>query len=286
MLDDLMLGAYREELPYVAQELENANAESPLRIAMGAHERIQRRFTIYGETINAHGVPECHKGCSYCCHMKTEVLASEAILIAWYLKESLPDSQFLRMREKVAQAALRFRGLRATERATARLPCPLLHEESGTCTVYDERPLTCRSYASLSRAACGKFFDTLALDAIPVNPIILGLGEATNKGQSDGLTKAFRDGRVFELANALHVALTEPNAAERWANGEMVFDAAELPSDESDRQGFRAIQDTRMKMGDAAALSHATRVFQGTGLSKSKNQRKRDRRSRRQSHGN
>jgi hypothetical protein len=46
-------------------------------------------------------------------------------------------------------------------------------------------------------------------------------------GQKRALAEERLDPRTFDLALALGVALTEPGAAARWAQGERVFDAAE-----------------------------------------------------------
>jgi hypothetical protein len=42
------------------------------------------------------------------------------------------------------------------------------------------------------------------------------------------------DSRWFDLINALHLALAEPDAGDRWAKGDRVFDAAVLPSSSQD----------------------------------------------------
>jgi hypothetical protein len=48
-------------------------------------------------------------------------------------------------------------------------------------------------------------------------------------GMCAGLKESRLGGEVLELAAALHIALTVPDAIDRWLNGEPVFAPAKLP---------------------------------------------------------
>jgi hypothetical protein len=75
--------------------------------------------------------------------------------------------------------------------------------------------------------------------------------EAMILGQRRALAAARLDFRSFELSLALEVALEHQDAAERWANGERLFDAAvfEWPDEEpaSESEVPRILLDERTR---------------------------------------
>jgi Fe-S-cluster containining protein len=90
------------------------------------------------EITSGHADWPCRKGCDDCCRQLAEaprVSSAEWRLIHAALK-ALPA--------EIAGAARR----RIRESASAVRPvvCPLLDAESGTCLVYEARPVACRSY--------------------------------------------------------------------------------------------------------------------------------------------
>ncbi len=80
----------------------------------------------------------CRKGCDDCCRRLASaprVTRDEWQLIAAAL-EALPAA--------TAESALR--RIHASASATRPVICPLLDEDSGTCLVYEARPVACRAY--------------------------------------------------------------------------------------------------------------------------------------------
>jgi uncharacterized protein len=90
------------------------------------------------EIASAHADWPCAKGCDECCrHLAAvpRITQQEWTWIAAAL-DGLPSA--------VADAA-RHR-IRESESATRPVICPLLDTSSGTCLVYEARPITCRAY--------------------------------------------------------------------------------------------------------------------------------------------
>ena len=90
------------------------------------------------ETVAAHEDWPCRKGCDECCRRLAsipQVSEEEWQLIAVAL-EALPRD--------VAQLARR--RIQESESATRPVTCPLLDTGSGTCLVYEARPVACRAY--------------------------------------------------------------------------------------------------------------------------------------------
>src|SRR5262249_55173747 len=118
------------------------------------------------------------------------------------------------------------RGLRPDQRSRARMPCPLLAENR--CLAYPVRPLTCRGFNSADAVQCEQ---SLA----PGNRIVVpsyAPQQRINTLVLDGMRAALEQSRLeadlLELTAALSIALTTPEAAERWLSGETVFAAARL----------------------------------------------------------
>ena len=181
--------------------------------------------------------PACARGCSCCCHgLKIEVSAPEAVAIAEYLRELTPE-ELARTREQMAEEADYARSLDAETRWREQTRCAFLEEESGECVIHAVRPFTCRAHTSMSLAAC----EAAARDAERRTPIhkhpvpasIFGMAKSAITVACD---EAKLDPRSFEITNAVAVALNEPDAAERWAHGEALFDAAVTPSDAVDAE--------------------------------------------------
>jgi hypothetical protein len=143
--------------------------------------------------------------------------------------------------DRVKRHARAIRAMTLDERRQARTPCPMLDEASDRCAVHDARPMRCRAHHSLDVADC----EAASLHPNEPRTIrrysdVINAHEALILGQRRALAAARLDFRSFELSLALEVALEHEDAAERWANGERLFDAAvfewpdEEPADESE----------------------------------------------------
>jgi Fe-S-cluster containining protein len=181
--------------------------------------------------------PACGAGCSRCCHgLKIEASAPEAVAIAEFLGGLTPD-ELAATREQMREEAEYARTLDADTRWREQVPCAFLEDATGECVIYDVRPFTCRAHTSMSLEQC----EAAARDPERRTPIDKHLVPASVFGMAKaGITMACADAdldpRSFELTNAVSVALNEPRAAERWAKGELVFDAAVIPSDDADAE--------------------------------------------------
>jgi Fe-S-cluster containining protein len=179
--------------------------------------------------------PACSSGCSRCCHgLKIEVSAPEAVAIAEYLR-GLAPAELAQTCEQMAEEAAYARTLDADTRWREQTACAFLEDATGQCVIYDVRPFTCRAHTSMSVEQC----EAAATDPERRTPIDKHLIPASVFGMAkSALTiacnEANLDPRSFEITNAVSVALNQPDAAERWGRGEPVFDAAVIPSDDSD----------------------------------------------------
>lgn len=110
---------------------ENASIRSKRRKVIAIANRIT-------SALEPH-VP-CKPGCSHCCHMNTMIYEHEAIRLAEVSGRKMTRVAF-RSRDLVAAEGEKFNGR----------PCPFLVNDQ--CSVYEDRPLVCRTHHSLREDA-------------------------------------------------------------------------------------------------------------------------------------
>ena len=91
--------------------------------------------------------------------------------------------------------------------------------------VYPARPLVCRGYNSLDAESCRRSLDD-DLEIVESNEPLARDSAALALGFLAGIEAAALPAELFELTAGLHLALSEPNALQRWLAGEAVFAAA------------------------------------------------------------
>lgn len=196
-------------------------AANVYELAANAFERAEKGI----EQALAHTSPEawpaCRAGCAFCCAIPVAVSAPEALYIAAYLRETLSIKALATLRTDLQARMEERQGWAVDARHAHKRFCVFLGDDR-QCGIYPIRPLACRGYNSMSRAACEAAFigqeDRVQMHA--------GVREAA-AGVIYGLILASKElelewGR-YELEAAVLRALDTPDAAERWARGEQVF---------------------------------------------------------------
>ena len=163
----------------------------------------------------------CSRGCAHCCHNFVGVTAPEVFRLADTIRAAARRGVALLEPERVIERGRATRDRTPEQRIGAKIPCQLLGP-GGACTVYEARPLVCRQTASFSVEACKS---ELEGDRSPMSVPTRHMAAASNAHlallaamRSVGLPTA-----AYELAAALEVALTVPDAERRWLAGEDVF---------------------------------------------------------------
>lgn len=201
---------------------EPRDRNTAVKLSVGTGQRADRTFLPVFQAV------ACKAGCGFCCRgVRVDVTAPEALTIARGFRETLPREHVAMILDRVKHHARTIRAMTLDERHRARTPCPMLDETSNRCAVHDARPMRCRAHHSLDAADCEA--ESLHPDeprGIRRYPDVMSAHEAMILGQRRALAAARLDFRSFELSLALEVALEHEDAAERWANGERLFDAA------------------------------------------------------------
>ena len=247
-LDRIRFSALTTPIENTIRELfatETANARSVLsqdrdrdtavKLTFGAGQRADRKFLPVFQSV------ACKPGCGFCCRgVRVDATAPEALTIVRGFREAMSKEHVAVIAAHVKRHAALVRSMTLEERYRERVPCPMLDQTSDRCLVHDARPMNCRAHHSLDATACeAAILHPGERRGIPRYPDVMNAHEAMILGQRKALAAAKLDNRSFDLSLALEVAFEHENAAERWANGERVFDAAvfawpdEEPPDES-----------------------------------------------------
>lgn len=178
----------------------------------------------------------CAPGCSWCCRGTwVDLHAPEAILLADFLR-TLEPHVLARLMGRVSEAAQRHRTQSGREVWLAQAPCALLDEDGG-CIAYPVRPFVCRTFQSHDASLCERAHANPASSdggVIVTDAVRTTAYGAARRSVVEAADKRGLDTRLLEMTHALHIALTVPDAAARWAAGEPVFEAAALADDPQD----------------------------------------------------
>ena len=167
----------------------------------------------------------CRAGCAWCCTTTSiATTAPEIIRLAEHLRATRSPEQIETLIDQLARREERLRAMTPERRRVARIPCALLVDKR--CSVYEARPVACMGVVSSSAAACEASYRSGWERPIPNGARHLGISVGVRQGVRQALDAAGLDSARLDLTSALRIALTTPNAAERWLAGEAVFEDA------------------------------------------------------------
>jgi Fe-S-cluster containining protein len=168
---------------------------------------------------------DCRKGCSTCCTLRVTATAPEVLLIERFLRWSEFPGRKLNLAKRLEKANQVTCGLDEEQRVQLRRRCPFI--EQGECMIYPVRPLACRGHACYDRQAC--------VDAARgrINEIPISEPHRTFRSLiQNALLSALRDAGyawgIYELNQALTIALNDESCQARWIVGQDVFVQARI----------------------------------------------------------
>lgn len=197
--------------------------------------------------IQAEGQPEldCHKGCAACCRLRITATAPEVLLIAKFIRATAPvlKERGIDLTQRVKEADADTRGLNEAERFKRKRRCPFIAK--GSCTIYPVRTLACRGHASHDKRACAAAMAG-SDNVIPISqPHLMVRSMVQNAMQSAMLDGGYSWG-LYELNQALHMALAEDDIEKNWLQGQDVF-ASALISEMDQQEMSRVFAEIKTK---------------------------------------
>jgi hypothetical protein len=195
------------------------------------------------------GKVECAKGCSLCCNLYVTATAPEVFFVANFIRREYAAS-LEQILERVRQSNRDTRYMDDRQRLTSRFPCPLLGPD-GACSVYAARPSACRGWVSASLDSCKRAYSGESID-IPRPEMWRNIRSAHVFAMEAALAATNHPLHHYAFAHALRIALENPDAEERWLNGENVF--ATVEPDSFEKRTPLEERRSRVSMLIAAAL--------------------------------
>ena len=152
----------------------------------------------------------CAPGCDYCCHLRVDVFAHEAVALLEFLRTRASPDHAALIEARIRVNAARVDALSVEQHRAAGIACAFLRD--GLCSAHDVRPAACAAYHSLSRARCEHAFRHPADIGTPRNarPALLELqvfGAAQIEATAAAREAAGLPGEQVELHQALRALL-------------------------------------------------------------------------------
>lgn len=177
-----------------------------------------------GSQYIAHIPVACRRGCSFCCKMWVDATPPEALFTA----KKMPAEQRQRALEAVERTCAQTSGVSFLDRCgKVNPPCPLLDSE-GACSVYESRPVACRTLVSTDADDCRRTFIEGSDVGFPSPDVWFTLRDSYNTALEGALIHAGLAYQAREWNESLRVALTTPDAEARWLSGADDFATAEM----------------------------------------------------------
>jgi Fe-S-cluster containining protein len=184
---------------------------------LGLAEQVHQGMSATIDALPSKAQHACAPGCSFCCYLPVDVLAPEAFRIAAHLMQTRPPGELADLVYRLGAHAQHDFGAR---------PCVFL--ANGRCSIYEVRPMVCRSYNSLSKERCEAFYHDASVDLKGTKDCVAGrLADAMEEGVIAGLNALGLDAQWYELPSAVLRALETTDGPARWAQGEAVFEGCD-----------------------------------------------------------
>ena len=174
----------------------------------------------------------CAAGCTFCCHQYVGLSMPELAILMKFIHTNFKDTQIIELIGQLNEVVSTTKGMSRFERAASKIDCPLLDKVTRQCQAYTARPLTCRGMHSLDRNACEQDDATPGKNhPIPQFESHKGIVRAVAIGLQLGIAESEIEPKELELASALLVALTGPQAIDQWIQDQSEFDNTLVPTD-------------------------------------------------------
>lgn len=146
---------YRLAHRYLDQEMSAVQLGEAIRALYAAIDELLEAFL---QRAGAEGQPvSCKKGCAWCCHQEVFAVTHEFLYLNEFVEKHMTVAEQNAVLERAREKVKISMNKSVEEQLKLRSACPFL--ESGSCMVYEARPMACRIYLSASESSCRKEHD-------------------------------------------------------------------------------------------------------------------------------
>ena len=177
----------------------------------------------------------CRAGCAFCCMQPVGIGLAELPAIYADVVSAYPGDALTAIKES----------LRAYWIATSQAPNPTQYRQmcalnrDGLCTIYDGRPISCRSFHSFDAVTCQEFFESQDEHAgVPYSVRRMGIGVAFKLGQQVAFQRRGLAGAVYDLAGCVSHVLDDPESLERLLQGGEEFEPYKIAGSDLSKEAL------------------------------------------------
>jgi Fe-S-cluster containining protein len=187
--------------------------------AMHAAKQINRfeRHASKIFSLDTDAKPDCKMGCNWCCHVRVTIKPHEAVLLHRAI-ESMPEEARARTKARLHTLATEIAEAPAEKLIRLTRLCPL--NEEGKCTVYESRPLVCRTTHSFSVKVCEEYARRGTILPSRLNGIVMEFGRAVALATTVALEHLGMDARSYDLSNIVLAFDEDGKLGEKIAAGD------------------------------------------------------------------
>jgi Fe-S-cluster containining protein len=166
----------------------------------------------------------CRGGCASCCTIRVVATAPEILSIARYIRSSSKTMEF-ELRRRIERCNDLTHSLDEAQRMEQGVACPFVDRD--LCAVYSVRPLACRGHASYDVQACKNALAGLSCD-VPISVEHLTVRSLVQNALQSALRDRGYAWGLYELNQALQIALDDDDSEAAWMLGSDIFVPAQI----------------------------------------------------------
>ncbi len=167
----------------------------------------------------------CGEGCSFCCHLHITVKPYELFPLVNFISSQTSEKQS-EMRAIIDLNCEKMENVNDEELLLLNFDCPFLIE--GSCSIYEDRPTSCRTAHSKRKEVCETAFNSpnLALEAEHIDGFAESIRDRDEILENE--LGEYHDVSDYNMNLALQEALSDESSKQRFIDGDEVFEDSVL----------------------------------------------------------
>ena len=214
---------------YTSTALDDLSGEKVGRLIRKFGMVADRELMAIRERARTSGVfegtePACKMGCDLCCRQAVRASIPEVLCVAVWLRNNKSAEELAAIKKAASAYRAKYEQADEPTRTACRDACPMLVNSS--CSVYEARPLVCRTFHSYDFSACERLFagdNEAVLLGKHMHPASVTVVDTMRHGIRAGMESKNHSAPLANLGIAISIALENEDAAGRWLAGEELF---------------------------------------------------------------
>lgn len=210
--------------------VEATESQTGAAASAAVHRLLEQELDNLSRVHASRGAPPlaCREGCAFCCLQPVALTIDELAELMEAVTRIYSPEEILDLKIRLEAWWSAFEsavpaGTASVEPPKFRRMCPLNRE--GSCSVYEARPITCRTFTSFDAGRCEQQLGEGLNVAVPAMPFVAEVGGAVGVGHQIGMLRIGLPARLLALVPSLLHALEHPGSVERALSGSDEFRA-------------------------------------------------------------